>query len=178
MADKATIARPYARAAFEEAKSHGGLAAWSQALEAGAVAVRDPRVVALLDNPKVSRPELAELLISIAATKLDEAGGNFIRMLAENHRLPYLPEISALFEEMKNDAEGVADVTVTSAMELSPPQRKSLEDALARRLKRQVRLHTELDPALIGGAIVRSGDLVIDGSLKGRLERIAHELTA
>lgn len=178
MADKTTIARPYARAAFEEAKTHGGLAAWSEALAAGALAVRDARVTALLDNPKVSRTELADLLISIAAGKLDTAGGNFIRTLAENHRLPLLPEISVLFDELKNAAEGVADVTVTSAVALSPPQLKSLEDALAKRLKRQVRLHTELDPALIGGAVVRSGDLVIDGSLKGRLERITHELTA
>jgi F-type H+-transporting ATPase subunit delta len=178
MADKTTIARPYARAAFAEAKAHGGLAAWSEALAAGAVAVRDPRVAALLDNPKVSRADLAQLVISIAAGKLDEAGGNFLRTLAENHRLPVLPEISALFEELKNDAEGMADVTVTSAVELSPPQLKILEDALAKRLKRQVRVRTELDPTLIGGAVVRSGDMVIDGSLKGRLERIAHELTA
>lgn len=178
MTDKTTIARPYARAVFEEAKAHGGLAAWSQALAAGSIAVRDPRVAVLLDNPKVSRSELAELLISIAAGKLDETGGNFIRTLAENHRLPLLPEIAALFEEMKNDAEGVADVTVTSALQLTQPQLQALEQALARRLKRQVRLHTELDPALIGGAVLRSGDLVIDGSVKGRLERISHELTA
>jgi F-type H+-transporting ATPase subunit delta len=178
MADKTTIARPYARAAFEEAKVHGGLAAWSQALASGAVAVRDPLVAALLDNPKVSRAELAELVIGIAAGQLGEMGGNFFRTLAENHRLPLLPEISVLFEEMKNEAEGVADVTVISAVELSEPQLKSLEDALARRLKRQVRLHAALDPTLLGGAVIRSGDLVIDGSLKGRLERIAYELTA
>jgi F-type H+-transporting ATPase subunit delta len=178
MADKTTIARPYARAVFEEAKAHGGLAVWSEALAAGSIAVRDPRVVALLDNPKVSRSELADLLISIAAGSLDASGGNFIRTLAENHRLPLLPEISALFEKLKSEAEGVADVTVTSAVQLSGPQLKLLEEALARRLKRQVRLHTQLDPALIGGAIVRSGDLVIDGSLKGRLERISHELMA
>jgi F-type H+-transporting ATPase subunit delta len=178
MADKTTIARPYARAAFEEARAHGGLSAWSEALAAGALAVRDPRVAALLDNPKVSREQLAQLVIGIAAGKLDKAGGNFIRTLAENHRLPVLPEISALFDEFKNEAEGVAEVTVTSAVALSAPQLKTLEDALAKRLKRQVRLHTALDPALIGGAVVRSGDLVIDGSLKGRLERIAHQLTA
>jgi F-type H+-transporting ATPase subunit delta len=178
MADKTTIARPYARAAFDESKAHGGLTAWSEALAAGAVAVRDPRVATLLDNPKVSRADLAQLVISIAAGKLDQAGGNFIRTLAENRRLHVLPEISVLFEALKNEAEGVADVTVTSAVQLTPPQLKSLEDALAKRLKRKVRLHTQLDPALIGGAVVSSGDLVIDGSLKGRLERIAHELTA
>jgi F-type H+-transporting ATPase subunit delta len=178
MTDKTTIARPYARAAFAEAKIHGGLAAWSEALAASAVAVHDPQVVPLLDNPRVSRADLAKLLIGIAPGTLDESYGNFIRTLAENHRLPVLPEIATLFEELKNEAEGVADVTVSSAVELSAPQLKALEDALARRLKRQVRLHTELDPALIGGAVVRSGDLIIDGSLKGRLERIAHDLTA
>jgi F-type H+-transporting ATPase subunit delta len=178
MTDKTTIARPYARAAFEEAKGHGGLGTWSDALAAGAQAVRDPRVVPLLDNPKVSRNELAQLIIAVAAGKLDEIGGNFIRTLADNQRLAILPEISVLFDELKNDAEGVAEVTITSAQPLTDSQAKVLQDALNRRLQREVRLHTRIDPALIGGAVIRSGDLVIDGSLKGRLERIAHEMTA
>lgn len=178
MADKTTIARPYARAAFDEARDHGALQAWSQALAAGAQAVRDPRVEVLLDNPKVTQAQLAELLAGIAAGPLGNGGSNFIHALAENHRLKLLPEISELFDELKNDSEGVADVTVTSAAPLDQAQQDILQKALARRLKRQVRMHYATDPALIGGAVLRSGDLVIDGSLRGRLERIAHELTS
>lgn len=178
MADKTTIARPYARAAFEEARTNGGLAAWSQALAAGAETVRDPRVEALLENPRVTKEELAQLVAGIAAGPLGAGGSNFIHVLAENHRLGYLPQVSELFDELKNAAEGVADVTVTSAVPLDPVQQDILREALSRRLKAQVRMHCKTDPDLIGGAVLRSGDLVIDGSLRGRLERIAHELMA
>jgi F-type H+-transporting ATPase subunit delta len=178
MADRLTIARPYARAAFEEARRNGGLAPWSEALQAAALVVRDPRVASLLDDPRVTPQQLAQLVDDIAAAPLGEHGANFVRTLAANHRLGYLPEIAELFDTLKDDAEGVADVTVTSAGALDPAQRERITAALARRLKRKVRLHCETDPALIGGAILRSGDLVIDGSLRTRLNRIAYELTA
>jgi F-type H+-transporting ATPase subunit delta len=178
MADKSTIARPYARAAFEEARALKRLEPWSEALEVAAKVVADPRVAALLGNPRVTPDELAELVSSIAAPKLGEEGGNFVRTLAANRRLAVLPEIAALFDELKDAAEGVADVTVTSAAPLAAGQQKALSAALEQRLQRSVRLHCVTDPALIGGAVVRSGDLVIDGSLRTRLERIAYELTA
>jgi F-type H+-transporting ATPase subunit delta len=178
MADRLTIARPYARAAFEEARADRLLAHWSEALAVAAEVVRDPRVATLLGNPRVTAEQLARLVIDIAGGQLGPHGENFVRTLAANHRLAYLPEISALFATFKDDAEGVADVTVTSAAALSDALEKRLAAALEQRLKRRVRLHRELDPALIGGAVLRSGDLVIDGSLRTRLERIAYELTA
>jgi F-type H+-transporting ATPase subunit delta len=178
MADRLTIARPYARAAFEEARQNGGLAPWSQALQAAALVVKDSRVARLLDNPRVTAEELAQLVDEIAAVPLGEHGANFVRMLADNHRLGYLPEIAELFDTLKDDAEGMVDVTVTSAAPLDEAQRGQISTALERRLKRKVRLHCETDPALIGGAVLRAGDLVIDGSLRTRLERIAYELTA
>jgi len=178
MADRLTIARPYARAAFEEARKNSGLAPWSDALQAAALVVKDPRVATLLDDPRVKPEELARLVDDIAAAPLGEQGANFVRTLAHNHRLGYLPEIAELFGTFKDDAEGVADVTVTSAAALDQAQRARIVAALERRLKRKVRLHCETDPALIGGAILRSGDLVIDGSLRTRLNRIAYELTA
>jgi F-type H+-transporting ATPase subunit delta len=101
-----------------------------------------------------------------------------VRTLAANRRLAHLPEISAQFEALKDETQGIADVTLTSAAALDATQQAKLSGALEKRLKRKVRLHTEVDPALIGGAIVRAGDLVIDGSLSTRLERIAYELTA
>jgi F-type H+-transporting ATPase subunit delta len=178
MADRLTIARPYARAAFEEARSNGGLAPWSDALQTAAQVVKDPRVETLLGNPHVTPEELAQLVGGIAGPKLGAMGANFVRTLADNRRLAYLPEISTLFDTFKDQAEGVADVTVTSAAPLDEGQRQRLTAALERRLKRKVRLHCETDPELIGGAILRSGDLVIDGSLRTRLERIAYQLTA
>jgi len=177
-ADKMTIARPYARAAFADATAKNQRAAWAEALATAAEVVRDARVAHLLDNPKVTPGELAQLLIGIAGPRLTEDGRNFVLTLAENHRLAYLPEIATLFHEMKDDAEGIAEVTVTSAAPLDGKQQRTLSDALARRLKREVRLHCEVDPALIGGAVLRTGDLVIDGSLRARLERMAYELTA
>jgi len=178
MADRLTIARPYARAAFEEARSRSGLAPWSEALRIAAQVVQDTRVQALLGNPRVTAEELAQLVIGIAGPELGEEGANFVRTLAANHRLEYLPEISALFANLKDDAEGVADVTVTSAAALDDAQRAKLAAALERRLQRKVRLHCAVDPSLIGGALLRAGDLVIDGSLRTRLDRIAYELTA
>jgi len=178
MADKLTIARPYARAAFEEASSENRLTQWSDSLRVAAQVVQDPRVASLIGHPQVTPEQLAQLLIDIAGPSLGEHGANFVRTLAANHRLTYLPEVLAQFEMLKDEAQGVADVTVTSASNLDESQKQKLSAALEKRLRRKVRLHAEVDPGLIGGAVLRSGDLVIDGSLSSRLERIAYELTA
>ena len=178
MADRLTIARPYARAAFEEAQQGGQLGAWSDSLRTAAIVVRDPRVETLLGNPHVTAERLAQLIAGIAAPGLGEHGSNFVRTLAANRRLAFLPEISELFDTFKDAAEGVADVTVTSAAALSPEQQQRIAAALEQRLRRKVRLHCETDPQLIGGAVLRAGDLVIDGSLRTRLQRIAYQLTA
>jgi F-type H+-transporting ATPase subunit delta len=178
MADRTTIARPYARAAFEQAKGENRLTEWNEVLAVVAGVVRDERVQGLLGSPHVTTDELAQLVIDSAGPRLGEHGSNFVHTLANNRRLGYLPEIAALFNEMKDAAEGVVDVTVTSAAPLDSEQQKSLSSALARKLKREVRLHCQLDPSLIGGAVLRAGDLVIDGSLRARLDRIAHTLSA
>lgn len=178
MADKTTIARPYARAAFARARGNGSLGQWSEALRIGAAVVQDERVQNLIGNPHVTSEQLAQLITEIAGSRLDENGRNFVNTLAENRRLAHLPEISKLFDELKDAEEGVVDVIVTSAAPLGEEQQRSLIGALKQKLKRDVRLHTETDAALIGGAVIRAGDLVIDGSLRSRLERIAYELTA
>jgi F-type H+-transporting ATPase subunit delta len=178
MADKTTIARPYAKAAFEEARDQNRLGAWSEAVHAAAAVVTDPRVETLLGNPRVTSSELAQLVIDITGPQLGDYGRNFVRTLAENRRLAYLPEIAALFDALKDEAESVIDVTVTSAAPLDESQRKTLTTALERKLKRSIRMQCFMDPALIGGAVLRAGDLVIDGSLRTQLERISYELTA
>jgi F-type H+-transporting ATPase subunit delta len=176
MADKTTIARPYARAAFAEARADSMLDAWSGALHIAAEVVEDPRMHSLLGDPHVSTDQLSQLVMDLAGANLGAHGRNFVQALAEARRLDCLPEISALFDGYKDDAEGIADVAVTSAAPLDARQQQTLTAALTRRLKREVRLHCTTDPQLLGGAVVRSGDLVIDGSVRGRLERIANEL--
>ena len=121
---------------------------------------------------------LAVLAILVMAIPLVGSLVNALAGPVADGRLAYLPEISALFNKLKDAAQGVADVTVTSAAPLDANQKQKLAAALHRRLKRTVRLHCEIDPALIGGAVLRSGDLVIDGSLRTRLDRIGYELTA
>jgi len=140
--------------------------------------VKDPRVQNLLGNPHVTPEQLAQLFIGIGGPAVGAHGANFVRTLAANRRLAYLPEITALFEVMKDAAQGVADVTVTSAAALDAAQEQKLSAALEKRLRRKVRLQCAIDPQLLGGAIIRAGDLVIDGSLSTRLERIAYDLTA
>ncbi|MGQ0833783.1 MAG: F0F1 ATP synthase subunit delta [Gammaproteobacteria bacterium] len=178
MADRTTIARPYARAAFAEARQVNRLREWNEGLAFAAQVIADPRVEKLLGSPHITPAELAKLVTDIAGRRLDERGRNFVCTLAENRRLGYLPEIARLFAELKDAAEGVVDVTVVSAAPLDAEQRKALGGALARKLKRQVRLHAELDPSLLGGAVVRAGDLVIDGCVRARLDRMAHALAA
>jgi F-type H+-transporting ATPase subunit delta len=172
VAERATVARPYARAAFAYAQGAKDLASWSRLLGAAAVGAADPRVRRLLANPHVTGTELVDLLGGLSKQAAAEAGRNFLRVLAANRRLALLPEIAAQFERLRAEVEGVVNVEVTAAREIAPAQSKRLAAALEKRLGRVVRMHTKIDGNLIGGAIVRAGDLVIDGSLKGRLERL------
>jgi F-type H+-transporting ATPase subunit delta len=173
MAEKATIARPYAKAAFESARAHKSYDPWSQTLAIAAGVVADERVARLLTNPRVKPADLINLIAEAAGGAIDQHIRNFLVTLAENRRLGLLPEIAAMYEHLRADVENVADVEVVSAAQLSDAQRDRLAAALKQRLRREVRLHCQVDASLIGGAIVRSGDFVIDGSLKARLERLA-----
>lgn len=177
MAEKRTIARPYAKALFELALEQNRLGPWSKALALLATVASDERVKKLLVSPHVTPAQLADFLIDIAAEHLDEHGRNFVRTLAANRRLGFLPEIAAIFEKLKAESENTADVTVISAAPLDAEQQRTYAAAMQKRLKREVRLHCEVDPTLLGGAILRADDLVIDGSLRGRLERLSAEVT-
>lgn len=178
MADRLTIARPYAKAAFATARAANALGAWADLLSAAAQAVTDARVRPLIGSPRVTPAQLAQLLCDVAGPALNEHGRRFINVLADNRRLGYLPEIARLFIALKDEAEGVVDVTVTAASAVAPAEQAALAASLEKRFGRRVRLQTAVDPALLGGAVVRAGDLVIDGSLQSRLERLAYELTA
>ncbi len=173
MVEKATLARPYAKAAFESAREHHDFERWSNVLAIAAAVVADERVRRLLTNPRVAPRELVALVADAAGEMLDQRSRNFMATLAENRRLGLLPEISALFAALRAEAENIAEVRVTSAAPLDNEQRERLTQALRKRFQREVRLHCEVDASLVGGAVVRSGDFVIDGSLKARIERLA-----
>jgi F-type H+-transporting ATPase subunit delta len=178
MAERTTTARPYAKAIFALARKGNTLAATSASLIRAAEVVADPRVHALLGSPHVTAAQLSEFVTGIVGAGLDEYGRNFITLLAQNRRLGFLPEIAALFEQMKAEVENAVDVEVISATALSSDQEGRYAAALQKKLGRTVRLHTKVDGTLLGGAVLKAGDLVIDGSIKGRLERLATELTA
>jgi F-type H+-transporting ATPase subunit delta len=176
MSERITIARPYAKAIFALAREAKTLDATAKGLTRAAEAAADPRVRGLLGHPRVTSAQLADLVNDVAS--LDEHGRNFITLLAQNRRLGFLPEIAALFAQMKAEVENAVEVEVVAATALTPEQESRYAAAMQKKLGRSVRLRTRIDQSLLGGAVLRAGDLVIDGSIKGRLERLANELTA
>lgn len=178
MTEKATIARPYARAAFEFAHGHGCLQQWSMLFGASSAVVSDPRVARLLGSPHVTDGDLVSLIAEAAGPAADQHARNYLRTLAHNRRLGLLPEITRQYEALRAQTENVVDVELVAAMHVEPAQLARLVQALKRRLRRDVRIKTRIDASLIGGAYVQAGDLVIDGSLKGRLQRLATAMTA
>jgi F-type H+-transporting ATPase subunit delta len=177
MAERATVARPYARAAFAHARETGRVEQWSGWLATARSVVVSDEFQKLERSPGISTGDLKTLIAGICGDALDDHGRALLALLAENGRLDFVPEIAAQFEELKAEAENVAEVEIVSATALDERQRERLAGALRTRLRRDVRLHCTVDPALVGGAVVRSGDMLIDGSLKGKLERLETELT-
>lgn len=175
MSIQPTLARPYARAAFEYAREHGELAAFSRQLAHAAVVAGLPEVAALIGHPKVARESVLELLLE-PGQSIDTPFGRLLRILAENGRLGLLADIAALYELLRAEAENVLDVKVRAAAALDEDQHRRLAEALRRRFGRDIRLHVTIDPGLLAGAVVDAQGLVIDGSLRARLDRLRHEL--
>ena len=173
MSDFTTIARPYARAAFEYAQAHKAIDKWSESLGLLAAVVQDSLVQGLLRNPKLTRIQRAELLIKICKDKLDEHGKNFIRLLADNNRIDALTEIAMQYEVYRAELEGTVEATLTSAQAVDKAHLKKISAALESRLGKKVKLQNDIDESLIGGAVIKAGDIVIDGSLKSRLEKLS-----
>lgn len=179
MAEATTIARPYARAAFDLAQSkRGGLTRWSDILQVAAMIGEDPAMHQLLANPRLGADEKAQLIIDLCKTlygdkNFPKQGENFIRLLAENHRLTALPEIANLFEDLKADVQKTLQAQMISAFAVTDEQREKIVQGLSQRLQREVMLECTVDESLLGGAIIRAGDLVIDGSARGQLNKLA-----
>ncbi|NND59370.1 MAG: F0F1 ATP synthase subunit delta [Gammaproteobacteria bacterium] len=178
MADARTIARPYAKAVFDVAATQDRFEEWGELLAGLSQAVATEAVDNALENPKFGSEKVAAVIIETLEGRIDNEGRNFVRVLAEYDRLDVLPEICERFETLRAEAERTIDVEVVSAAPMSDTHQHELVNSLRRRLGREVRLQTSIDPSLIGGAIIRAGDLVIDGSLRGRLDQLATAVKA
>ena len=177
MSELITAARPYARAVFEFAQEEGSLDKWSeQILFMGTIAA-DDAIVTVLDNPKLTKTEIAEIFNTVTGEYVDDHGANLVKLLAENSKLSLLPHIAALYEEFKADADGMIEAEVISAMEVSEAQEKAIAKSLKKRFGREVKITIRIDESLMGGAVIRIDDLVIDGSLKGRLAKATTALS-
>ena len=172
MAEAITVARPYAQAAFMYASAQQALIDWTDMLSLLAGIADDAAMQELIDSPHLTEIQLADLFIRIAGDKINSNGANFIRVLAANGRLKLLPEIAALFEIQRRDAEGTVQAELVTAFPASESQQSEVIASLRKRLGREIELNCSTDTDLLGGAIVRAGDLVIDGSVRGKLERL------
>ena len=173
MSQAITLARPYARAAFAVARDEGGLAAWSQALGLSAQLAGDSRVNGLLGNPLLDRQQAVALL---APNDAGESFSRFLGVLAQAGRLALLPEIAGLYDQLRAEDERVVQATVTSADALPQAELDKIVAALKKRFGREVQVTTAVDASLIGGAVIDAGEVVIDGSLKGKLARLQNSL--
>jgi len=174
--DTTTIARPYAEAIFTIADETDKLDLWSEMLGLLSAVVEDPDMAAIIANPTFEARDQTELMLEIGGGHLNDEGTNLVRLLVQNARLSLLPEITELFEKLKAEKDQMLNVHITTAFALRPIQEKQLADALKTKLGREVSITSEKDPALIGGVSIRAGDLVIDGSIRGRLQQLANEL--
>lgn len=178
MAELTTIARPYAKAAFLHAQETGALEKWESMLQLAAAVVRDGAMRAALEAPQRGAGERARLMIEVCGEELDEGAQNFIHQLSQNKRLSLLPVIAQLFHRLMAAQQRFQDVEVTSAFELEDGETQKLSDSLKQRLGMEVNVSTSVDDSLIGGVLVRAGDTVIDGSVRGRLNRLAERLNS
>ena len=176
MSELTTLARPYAKAAFGFALDEKCLDSWSDMLSFLSLVSKNDDITTILDSPSITREKAAEVVLSLAEGQIDDKGKNFVRLLADNGRLELLPEILTLFEHHKTEYEKTVDVDLTSAIELSDQQLTELAEKLTGKLGRKVNINCEIDPKVMGGLVIRAGDLVIDASIRGKLNELADSL--
>jgi F-type H+-transporting ATPase subunit delta len=178
MAELNTVARPYTKAAFEFANDKGALDQWSTMLATVGTVAADSDMAKILSNPSLNSEQKANTLISVCEGYLDDSGKNLIHLLAENDRLTLLPEMSKQFEQLKAVLQQSVDIEVTTAYELDEQQQQKLTQALSAKLGRDVKMTTEVDQTILGGVVIRTQDLVIDGSVRARLAKLAEALNS
>lgn len=178
MAERTTIARPYADAAFQAARDANALPQWSEMLREAEAIATDAQMADALSSPKLDASDKAALFLSIAGDRLSTEMRNFTRILIEADRIDVLREVRTLFEAHKREAEGVAKVSIESAQPLTDAQVAELTGALAKRFGKRIEATVSVDPSLLGGARIAIGDTVIDGSVRGKLAAMAQALSA
>jgi F-type H+-transporting ATPase subunit delta len=178
MAELATIARPYAEAAFSLAQERNALPQWSQMLRLAGAVVADPKVADALDNPRLDAAAKESRLLSVCGDNLDAGGRNFVRVLVEADRVMLLPTIQALFEALKDEADGVAKALIETAYPFAGNDLPELTAALERRFGKKIEATVVVNPDLIGGARITVGDAVIDGTVQEQLRQMAQQLRA
>lgn len=177
MAELSTLARPYARAAFEYADKEQALDAWQAELQLVAAVVAEPAVKTLLGDPSLTTEEQAQRFIDLCGEELGDSRRRFVRVLAENRRLGLAAQVAEQFAALKAQREQSVEVEMRSAFDVPDEIRERLAEALSKRLDRQVVVTTRTDSSLLGGVLIRAGDMVIDGSVRGRLNKLAEALT-
>jgi len=175
MAELTTIARPYAKAAFDVAVEHNAVDTWAEMLTFAALVSENETMQPLLTGSLAST-KLAALFICVCGEQINEQGQNLIKVMAENGRLKVLPAVSELFAQYRNEWAKEVEADVVSAAELSSEQQQQISISLGKRLARKVKLNCSTDAALIAGVIIKAGDLVIDGSVRGKLSRLSEKL--
>jgi F-type H+-transporting ATPase subunit delta len=176
MSELSTLARPYASAIFKRACETGTTQQWSQMLGFIATVVKNNEIVAIIKNPKVSKAQLVGLIQSICQGQLTEEGANFLKLAIHNNRLMLSPQISAINETLKAQAEGYIVVDVKTAYAFTEAEVATVTSALQKILAKKVHLNLSVDLSLLGGFLAKAGDKVIDGSIKGRLQQLAKQL--
>lgn len=176
MAEISTLARPYAQAIFNLANANNTLKSWSETLTLLAEVAANADMIEIISNPDISSEQVVTLFTDICQAQLDEQGINFVKLAAENNRLEIIPEIARSFEAMRAEEEGSIEAQVISAYAVNATQKKSIATALKEKLGREVTITTTTDRSLLGGVIIRAGDMVIDGSVRTQLEKITHSL--
>ena len=178
MAETTTLARPYARAAFEVAVQDNSLGVWSELLALAAALSAEAAVSSVLRDPSLSSEQIGDSFIGVCGDEVGGKGNNFIRLLAENKRLVLLPDIAELYEALKANQERSLDVKVTTAYKISSEIAERLAESLKTRLERQINMVTSVDQSLIGGAVIRAGDMVIDSSVRGKLTKLVESINS
>ena len=176
MAEKSTIARPYAEAVFQLAKAKNQLKEWSAMLQTVALIATDADMQGIIGNTSVNKAQLAQLIIDVAGDVMTDSGHNLIKLLAENRRMDVVAEITVQFEALRAEAEKTVEAEMVCAQKVSAKQQSMIADKLKARLGREVSLKCTVDESLMGGAIIKAGDMVIDGSVSGQLNKLSVEL--
>lgn len=176
MSELSTVARPYAKAAFDFALEQGQLDKWQDMLQFSALVAENEQVAEYI-NSSLASGQIADFFCNICQDQLDQYGQNFIRVMAGNKRLSVLPAVAEQFLALRAEHEAVKEVTVISATELSQAQTDKIAKAMTKRLGKKVRLTAQLDKLLIAGIIIKYDDVVIDGSSRGQLDRLGQALS-